>query len=84
MALPILILSFTPALFKYLPAWPMDGTFKQFMAFHFTLALSFLWVLGNQVGVMGMSLCVECLHSICTCSLALPAALNYGFITSDA
>ena len=58
MALPILILSFTPALFKYLPkpgSW-ME-TFKQFMAFPlYASALFFLWVLGNQVGVMGMSL----------------------------
>ena len=57
MALPILILSFTPALFKYLPkpgSW-ME-TFKQFMAFPlYASALFFLWVLGNQVGVMGMS-----------------------------
>jgi thiol:disulfide interchange protein DsbD len=57
MALPILLLSFTPALFKYLPkpgAW-ME-TFKQFMAFPLYLsALFFLWVLGNQVGVLGMS-----------------------------
>ena len=58
MALPILILSFTPTLFKYLPkpgSW-ME-TFKQFMAFPlYASALFFLWVLGNQVGVMGMSL----------------------------
>ena len=58
MALPILLLSFTPALFKYLPkpgAW-ME-TFKQFMAFPlYASALFFLWVLGNQVGVMGMSI----------------------------
>ncbi len=58
MALPILILSFIPALFRYLPkpgAWMT--TFKQFMAFPlYASALFFLWVLGNQVGVMGMSL----------------------------
>lgn len=58
MALPILLLSFIPALFRYLPkpgAW-ME-TFKQFMAFPlYASALFFLWVLGNQVGVMGMSL----------------------------
>jgi thiol:disulfide interchange protein DsbD len=58
MALPILLLSFTPALFKYLPkpgSW-ME-TFKQFMAFPLYLsALFFLWVLGNQVGVLGMSM----------------------------
>lgn len=58
MALPILVLSYMPALTKYLPkpgAW-ME-TFKQFMAFPlYASALFFLWVLGNQVGVMGMSL----------------------------
>ncbi len=58
MALPILVLSFIPALFRFLPkpgAW-ME-TFKQFMAFPlYASALFFLWVLGNQVGVMGMSL----------------------------
>lgn len=58
MALPILALSFAPALFRYLPkpgAW-ME-TFKQFMAFPlYASALFFLWVLGNQVGVMGMSM----------------------------
>lgn len=58
MALPILILSYIPALTKYLPkpgAW-ME-TFKQFMAFPlYASALFFLWVLGTQVGVMGMSM----------------------------
>ena len=58
MALPILVLSFAPILFRYLPkpgAW-ME-TFKQFMAFPlYVSALFFLWVLGNQVGVIGMSL----------------------------
>jgi len=58
MALPILALSFMPALTKYMPkpgAW-ME-TFKQFMAFPlYASALFFLWVLGTQVGVMGMSL----------------------------
>ena len=58
MALPILVLSFAPILFRYLPkpgAW-ME-TFKQFMAFPlYASALFFLWVLGNQVGVIGMSL----------------------------
>lgn len=58
MALPILLLSHMPALTKYMPkpgAW-ME-TFKQFMAFPlYASALFFLWVLGNQVGVMGMSL----------------------------
>ena len=58
MALPILLLSFTPALYRYLPK-PGSGmeTFKQFMAFPLYIsALFFLWVLGNQVGVMGMSM----------------------------
>ena len=58
MALPILVLSYMPSLTKYMPkpgAW-ME-TFKQFMAFPLYLsALFFLWVLGNQVGVIGMSL----------------------------
>jgi thiol:disulfide interchange protein/DsbC/DsbD-like thiol-disulfide interchange protein len=57
LALPILLLSFMPALSQYMPkpgAW-ME-TFKQLMAFPLYLsALFFLWVLGNQVGVMGMS-----------------------------
>ncbi|GAB5499658.1 MAG: hypothetical protein PsegKO_19690 [Pseudohongiellaceae bacterium] len=58
MALPILLLSFAPALTRYLPkpgAW-ME-TFKQVMAFPlYASALFFLWVLGNQVGVMGMTM----------------------------
>ncbi len=58
MALPILALSFMPALTRFLPrpgAWM--NTFKQFMAFPmYASAAFFLWVLGNQVGVMGMSL----------------------------
>ncbi|MYA66867.1 MAG: hypothetical protein F4Y22_06315 [Gammaproteobacteria bacterium] len=58
MALPILVLSFAPALTRFLPrpgAWM--NTFKQFMAFPlYASAAFFLWVLGNQVGVMGMSL----------------------------
>lgn len=58
MALPILLLSFMPALFRYLPKpGPWMETFKQFMAFPlYASALFFLWVLGTQVGVMGMSL----------------------------
>lgn len=58
MAAPILLLSFVPALFRYLPKpGPWMETFKQFMAFPlYASALFFLWVLGNQVGVMGMSL----------------------------
>lgn len=58
MALPILLLSFAPALNRYLPkpgAW-ME-TFKQLLAFPlYASALFFLWVLGTQVGVMGMAL----------------------------
>lgn len=58
MALPILVLSYVPALTRFMPkpgAW-ME-TFKQAMAFPlYASALFFLWVLGNQVGVMGMSL----------------------------
>ena len=58
MALPILVLSFLPALTRFLPrpgAWM--NAFKQFMAFPlYASAAFFLWVLGNQVGVMGMSL----------------------------
>lgn len=57
-ALPILILSFIPALARHLPkpgAW-ME-TFKQFMAFPmYAAALFFLWVLGNQVGNLGVAL----------------------------
>lgn len=60
LALPILLLSFMPALSQYMPkpgAW-ME-TFKQLMAFPLYLsALFFLWVLGNQVGVMGMSVVI--------------------------
>jgi len=58
MALPILLLSFAPALNRYMPkpgAWMV--TFKQLLAFPlYASALFFLWVLGTQVGVMGMSL----------------------------
>ena len=58
MAFPILLLSYSPALFRFLPKpGPWMETFKQFMAFPlYASALFFLWVLGNQVGVMGMSL----------------------------
>ena len=58
MALPILLLSFLPVLSRYLPRpGPWMETFKQFMAFPlYASALFFVWVLGNQVGVMGMSL----------------------------
>ncbi len=58
MAAPILLLSYVPVLSRFLPKpgqW-ME-TFKQFMAFPlYASALFFLWVLGNQVGVMGMTL----------------------------
>ncbi|MFM1895156.1 MAG: hypothetical protein RLZZ385_230 [Pseudomonadota bacterium] len=57
MALPILLLSFLPALAAYMPKpgnWMV--TFKEFMAFPlYATALWLLWVLGNQVGVMGMA-----------------------------
>ena len=58
MALPILLLSFAPALNRYLPKpGPWMETFKQVLAFPlYASALFFLWVLGNQVGVMGMAL----------------------------
>ena len=58
LALPILLLSFLPLLSRYLPRpGPWMETFKQFMAFPlYASAIFFLWVLGNQVGVMGMSL----------------------------
>jgi len=73
MALPILVLSFVPALFRYLPKpGPWMETFKQFMAFPlYASALFFLWVLGNQVGVMGMSLVLA------TCVLFAFAAWLY-------
>ncbi|MBL4819863.1 MAG: thioredoxin family protein, partial [Gammaproteobacteria bacterium] len=58
MALPILALSFMPALVRFMPKpgnWMV--TFKEFMAFPlYATALYFLWVLGNQVGITGMSL----------------------------
>ena len=58
MALPILLLSFAPLLSSYLPkpgSWMV--TFKEFMAFPLYLtALYFLWVLGAQVGSLGMAL----------------------------
>ncbi|HJO12643.1 MAG: protein-disulfide reductase DsbD family protein [Gammaproteobacteria bacterium] len=58
MALPILALSFSPALSRYMPnPGPWMETFKQFMAFLlYGSALFFLWVLGVQVGVTGMAL----------------------------
>lgn len=60
MALPFLVLSFSPALLKYMPkpgAWMV--TFKEFMAFPmYATVLWLLWVLGHQVGVNGMSVVV--------------------------
>ncbi len=57
MALPFLILSFVPALLKFMPKpgqWMV--TFKEFMAFPlYAAALYFLWVLGVQVGVTGVA-----------------------------
>jgi thiol:disulfide interchange protein/DsbC/DsbD-like thiol-disulfide interchange protein len=56
MALPFLILTFSPALMRLMPkpgAWMV--TFKEFMAFPmYAAALWLLWVLGVQVGVNGM------------------------------
>ncbi len=60
MALPFLVLSFSPALLKFMPkpgAWM--NTFKEFMAFPmYATVLWLLWVLGNQVGVNGMAIVV--------------------------
>lgn len=60
MALPFLVLSFSPALMKFMPkpgAWM--NTFKEFMAFPmYATVLWLLWVLGNQVGVNGMAIVV--------------------------
>ncbi len=60
MALPFLVLSFSPRLLKYMPqpgAWM--NTFKEFMAFPmYATVLWLLWVLGNQVGVNGMAIVV--------------------------
>lgn len=56
MALPFLLLTFSPALMKYMPKpGPWMVTFKEFMAFPmYAAALWLLWVLGVQVGVNGM------------------------------
>ncbi|ALO45910.1 protein-disulfide reductase DsbD family protein [Pseudohongiella spirulinae] len=56
MALPFLILSFSPALMRHMPKpGPWMETFKEFMAFPmYAAALWLLWVLGTQVGVNGM------------------------------
>ena len=60
MALPFLVLSFSPALMKFMPkpgAWM--NTFKGFMACPmYATVLWLLWVLGNQVGVNGMAIVV--------------------------
>jgi thiol:disulfide interchange protein/DsbC/DsbD-like thiol-disulfide interchange protein len=57
MALPFLVLSFSPVLLRYMPrpgAWM--NTFKEFMAFPmYATVLWLLWVLGNQAGVNGMA-----------------------------
>lgn len=56
MALPFLLLSFSPMLMKHMPKpGPWMVTFKEFMAFPmYAAALWLLWVLGVQVGVNGM------------------------------
>lgn len=56
MALPFLLLSFSPMLMKHMPKpGPWMVTFKEVMAFPmYAAALWLLWVLGVQVGVNGM------------------------------
>lgn len=56
MALPFLLLTFSPALIKHMPRpGPWMVTFKEFMAFPlYAAALWLLWVLGMQTGVNGM------------------------------
>ncbi|MDP3517189.1 MAG: protein-disulfide reductase DsbD family protein [Pseudohongiella sp.] len=56
MALPFLLLTFSPALIKHMPRpGPWMVTFKEFMAFPmYAAALWLLWVLGVQTGVNGM------------------------------
>ena len=57
MAFPIRRRLLTRAVSIFTQTRPWMETFKQFMAFPlYASALFFLWVLGNQVGVMGMSL----------------------------
>ena len=82
MALPILLLSFIPALFKYLPKpGPWMETFKQFMAFPlYASALFFLWVLGNQVGVMGMSLVLGICVLLAFAAWLYQRRYNMGFV----
>ena len=57
MALPFLLLSFSPQLLKFMPRpgqWMVR--FKEFMAFPLYLtALYFLWVLGIQAGINGVA-----------------------------
>jgi len=57
MALPFLLLSFSPGLLKFMPKpgqWMVR--FKEFMAFPLYLtALYFLWVLGIQAGINGVA-----------------------------
>lgn len=57
LALPMLILSFSPALARRLPKpGPWMETFKQLMAFPLYLAVVWLlWVLGRQVGANGLA-----------------------------
>ena len=70
MALPFLILTFSPALLKYMPKpgqWMV--TFKELMAFPmYAAALWLLWVLGMQTGVNGMV-------AVAAAALALAMAL---------
>lgn len=57
LALPMLVLSFSPALARRLPKpGPWMETFKQLMAFPLYLAVVWLlWVLGRQVGADGLA-----------------------------
>ena len=82
MALPILLLSFMPSLFRYLPKpGPWMETFKQFMAFPlYASALFFLWVLGNQVGVMGMSLVLGVCVLLAFAAWLYQRRYNMGFV----
>lgn len=70
MALPFLILTFSPALMKFMPKpgqWMV--TFKELMAFPmYAAALWLLWVLGMQTGVNGMV-------TVAAAALALAMAL---------
>ncbi|MFP6838910.1 MAG: protein-disulfide reductase DsbD domain-containing protein [Pseudohongiellaceae bacterium] len=80
LALPILLLSFMPALSQYMPkpgAW-ME-TFKQIMAFPLYLsALFFLWVLGTQVGVMGMSAVIGACIVLAFAAWLYQRSYNFG------